>query len=748
MAERSASSQHPKPRRAAGKGSRKKGGHLAERIVAIIALVVVIAMLAVVIGGFVYYASVKLPDANQNYSSQTTTLYFRDGTTKLGELSIQNRTVVPYDKISDNMKNAAIAAEDRTFWTNRGISPKGIGRSLVAISRGGELQSGSTITQQYIKIRYLNSDQTMGRKLHELALAVKLSTEVSKEDILSGYLNTVYFGRGAYGVERAAEVFFGTTADQLTVPQSAMLAAMINNPSGLDPSNGDEAQQQLVERYDYVLDGMLQAGNISQEDHDSNYGKLPAIQQAKQADTYAGPNGFLINLAVKELESNGLTDAEINGGGLKIITTFDPAMQANAIKTAQDYTAQTIKNAKTNQDPSSLHVAIASVAVGTGEVYSLYGGPDYLTSQLDWATTARPAASTFKAWALIAGLRQGFGLNTVLNGNTFTPAGDQVSVHNDSNVNYGSVALLRATSFSMNTAFTDLVTRMKNGPASVVQAANDAGVPTADGWDLNNRIALGTAQVSPLSNASGFATIANDGRRNTTHVVKEAQDSSGKDVYVGNTNADQTIETGVAQTAQTGLESVVTSGTGTAAQALGRQVIAKTGTKDDGNETTSAWFVGATKQISTAVMYVVGDGNANLDPYSPSGSFSSGLYPARTWVSYMQEAMQGMPKETFDNRYSVSASPVPAQSQTQDNGYAQTPTSTGYTWPTATATSTGYTWPTATATSTGYTQQGYGGTTATATQAPAGQTATAAGAQANTPVGRAQEQAAATGAGR
>ncbi|MFZ2625407.1 MAG: transglycosylase domain-containing protein [Propionibacterium sp.] len=706
MADRHGASNQARPKRAAeaSSGRHATKGHLVGRVFMIIAIVVVLALLVVVVGGFAYYRSVKLPDPNQNFTSQTTTLYYRDGTTKLGELAVQNRTVVDYSKISDNMKNAAIAAEDRTFWTNRGVSPKGIARSLVAIARGEELQSGSTITQQYIKIRYLSSDQTVSRKLHELALAVKMSTEVSKEDVLAGYLNTVYFGRGAYGVERAAEVFFNTTSDKLTVPQAAMLASLINNPSALDPANGDAAKKQLVERYNYVLDGMLQAGNISQSDHDSNYDKLPDVQPTSQSDTYGGPNGFLIAMAVQELKDNGFTDSEINGGGLKVITTFDPTMQASAIKTAQDYTAKAIKNAKTTQDAKNLHAAIASVAVGTGEVYALYGGPDYVTSQLNWGTTARPAASTFKAWTLLAGLRQGYGLSTVLNGNTFTPTGDTVSVHNDSNVNYGSVTLLKATSYSMNTAFTDLVTRLNDGPSSVVKAANDAGVPTSDGWDLNNRIALGTAQVSPLSNATGFATIANDGKKNTTHVVKEVHDANDKVIYSGKTDSTQTVEQSIAQNAQTGLESVVTSGTGKTAQALDREVIAKTGTKDEGDDTTAAWFVGSTKQISTAVMYVAGDGNENLDPYSPSGAFESSLYPADTWLDYMESAMKGLPNENFSGLNNVKSSATATASSTYypnsgnqnsgDDGTEQTPSysqqtagaATTYQQPTAAAT--------------------------------------------------------------
>ncbi|MBE6476662.1 MAG: penicillin-binding protein [Propionibacteriaceae bacterium] len=633
----------------------RKGGK--KRIAAIAGMVVAgLVVLALIVSG-IFYASVKLPEPNEDYTTQTTSIYYRDGSTLVGELSVQNRTEVEYSAMSENIKNAVIAAEDRSFWTNHGISPKGMVRSLWAIARGQDLQSGSTITQQYIKIRYLTSAQTMSRKLKELALAVKINKTVSKEEILTGYLNTVYFGRGAYGVEQAAQTWFDTNAAGLDPAQSAMLSALINSPSALDPSNGDEAAAQLLERYQYVLDGMLEADSISQADHDAAYDALPETAPVAADDTYGGPSGFLMTMVQSELLDAGLTDEQISGGGLKVTTTFDATMQNAAVETAQDYTTRAVANAPTEGlSEDDLHIAIASVAVGTGEVYALYGGPDYLTSQINWATTARPAASTFKAWALLAGLEQGFGLGTTLNGSTFTPAGDPVVVHNDSNVNYGNVSLLQATSYSMNTAFTDLVTTMEDGPQSVIDMANAAGIPTGEGWDINNRIALGTAQVSPLANATGFATIANDGKANTTHVVQSVTDAGGETLYTGDTSSTQAIDENVAQNAQTALESVVTSGTGTTAGQLGRDVIAKTGTKDDNDsETISAWFVGATKQVSTSVMFVAGDGNADLNPYSPYGSFSSGLYPANTWEDYMEVATAGMDYEYFSGLNNIGA---------------------------------------------------------------------------------------------
>lgn len=644
-----------KPSGVPARRGKRGAGHWAGRIGRYAGIVVLALLLIGMLAGYLFYANTKLPNPNGDFSTQTTSLYYRDGTTKLGDLSIQNRTVVGYDQIAQPMKDAVVAAEDRTFWTNRGISPRGMTRAVWAILRGGDVQGGSTITQQYIKLRYLTSERTMTRKLNELALAVKMNNQMSKPDILGGYLNTIYFGRGAYGAEKGAETYFGVQAKDLSVPQAAVLAAMINNPSIYDPELDADNRARLQDRYNYVLDGMLEMGTISQAEHDQDYGKLPEIRPIQQPDTYGGPKGFLMTMAENELMANGFTSAQINGGGLNITTTFDAAAQAAAEQVAQKYTAQAAQNAPTPQDPANLHVGLASVQVGSGELLALYGGPDYVASQFNWGTIPRPAASTFKAWTLLAALRQGFSLNTVLNGSTFTPPGDTMPVSNDSHVNYGKVTLAKATAYSMNTAYTDLVGKMANGPASVVKAANDAGVPSGPGWDLNNRIALGTAEVSPVSNATGFATVANDGSYVATHVIKEVRDSSGKVLYSASVPANQTVENAVARTAQNALEGVVTSGTGTTAKKLNRDVIAKTGTAGVGNATVSAWFVGATKQVSTAVMFVAGDGSADLNPYRGPGyaSFSSGEYPAQAWLDYMQVATQGQPVEKFNTLKAV-----------------------------------------------------------------------------------------------
>ena len=562
---------------------------------------------------------------------------------------MQNRQSIPYKTMPEDLRNAVVSAENRTFWTDPGISVKGMVRAAWAIAHGGEMQGGSTITQQYIKVLYLSQERTMSRKFKELLLAVKMGKEVSKQDILAGYLNTIYFGRGAYGVQAAAKAFFYTDASKLTLSQSAVLAAVLNSPANFDPKGGVAARERLLQRYRYVLDGMLEAGNITQAQHDEAYRQLPKFPKVPDYNRWAGTDGYLMKMVHDELIARGFSDQQIKGGGLKVTTTLDRNDQKAAVAAGQKYKRIAGRNAG-SKGAENLHPALASVDVKTGGVLAIYGGDDYISNTRNWARTPRPAASTFKTYAAVAGMRHGFSLRSRLEGDAFTPDGDATEVRNENNRNYGTVSMRRAIAKSINTAFVDMVSRMKDGPKDVVQAANAAGVPKGTGWDLNNRIALGTAEVSPLAQAGGYATIANDGKKATPHVVGKVVDQSGKVVYHAPSPSEQAIEADISHDVSYALQSVVEEGTGRIVADFDHHVAAKTGTSGVGDEVTAAWFVAYTKQISTAVMFVAGDsGNEDLNRYAREGasSFYGGGYPAQTWVDYMATAMKGMPDESF-----------------------------------------------------------------------------------------------------
>ncbi len=631
--------------------ARKKGG--AKRVIgriftALLALGLVLGIIASIAVG-VAYKRTELPDPDKDFLTNTTFVYYKDGKTKLGSFSVQNRQTLAYKDIPQSMKEAVVAAENRTFWTDRGISPKGIIRSTWTIVRGGEVQGGSTITQQYIKILYLSSERSMKRKFKELLLAIKMNKSTSKEEVLGGYLNTIYFGRGAYGVQAASRAYFNKDAKKLTTPEAAVLSSVLNNPSMYDPSAAKGNKANLLERYRYVLQGLTDMDKITEQQRVKWSKSLPKLPDVPLNSRFGGPKGFLLNMVKQELLNEGFTESEIMGGGLTIVTTFDDKAMDAAVKTAQKYTKEAAKNA--GKKTSTLHAAIASVEVGTGEVLAVYGGPDYVSNSRNWATTDRPTASTFKTYAAAAGLQDQFSLRSVLNGNTFTPTGDGVPIRNEFSYQYGPVTLTKATADSINTAFVDLVQKMPDGPKKVIKAATDAGVPKGAGWDPNNRIALGTAEASPLEMANGYATFANNGERAQTHVVKSVKNARGKKLYTAKVATKKAFDEGVARDVTYALSSVVEQGTGRRVQTLGRPVAGKTGTAGVKDDIVSAWFVAYTPQVSTAVMYVAGDGgNNDLDPYARPGdsTFFGGTYPALTWTDYMGVVMQDLPIKQFD----------------------------------------------------------------------------------------------------
>ena len=596
------------------------------------------------------YSTLELPDPNRDFQTNTSFVYYADGSAKIGSFQVQNRQSISYEEMPQYVKDAVVAAENRTFWEDPGISVTGLFRAalgLVGISTGGtESGGGSTITQQYIKIMYLTQEKSFTRKAKEILLAAKMGQELTKEQILEGYLNTVYFGRGAYGIQAAALAYFNKSAGKLTLAESVALAAILNSPGNLDPANGKTEAADLLERYQYTLNGMVELGMITESQKSEIYSSLPKFPEAKSSSQMGGTKGFLLSMVQKELLRAGFTEEEISGQGLKIVTTFDKAAQAAAVDAAQ---ASALQAASGNKKAAAkLHPAIASIDNATGGVVALYGGADYVKSQWNWATNPRPTGSTFKPYALTAALRNEWTLNDKLNGNTFTPDGDSRPVRNAGGANYGRITLQTATTKSVNTAYTDLVSQIENGPEEVISAALDAGLPESTDWDPSNRIPLGRTEVSPLNQASAYSTFANQGVHRTPHVVAEVFDAQGRSIYATDTVGSPTIDTDIATDVTYALTKVTQDGTGYRASQLGYEVAGKTGTYyvgDNGrSETRAVWFVGFTKQISTAVMFVKGDQGTDDLGY---GWYGSG-WPLTTWLAYMKTAMDGMEHESFD----------------------------------------------------------------------------------------------------
>lgn len=662
-----------------GAKPRKRWGR---RIFAVLSVLVVLGLVSATAVVAVGYTTTKLPNPNADFETATSFVYYGDGKSELGSFAIQNRQPLDFDKMPQTIKDAVVAAENRSFWTDKGISIRGMTRAAWTIARGGSLQGGSTITQQYIKIKYLYSSQTATRKFKELFLAYKINKQLTKEQILEGYLNTIYFGHGAYGIQAASRAYFDEDAKDLSVKQAAVLASVINNPTYFDPSD-KEGKQNLLDRYRYVLTSMGETGAITAATATKDAAKLPKFPDVPTNERYGGPKGFLLKLVENELAAAGFSSDQINGGGLKITTTFDKDAQNAAVKAAQDNT-EASANAS-GQKAKNLHAAVASVEVGTGEVIALYGGPDYVKNSRDWATTARPTASTFKAYALAAGLDDGYSLRSTFHGSSFNLPGDPIIVRNENSESYGyQTTLLNATTYSINTAFVDMITTMKDGKAKTEKIAEDAGAPKGQGWDAQPRnIPIGTPEVSPLNQASAYATFANDGTAVADHVVREVQDANGKVIYKADPKEKRAVSEDVAHDVTFALSNVVEQGTGRTVQTLNRPVAGKTGTNgvDDGqggNVVNSSWFVGYTKQISTAVMYVAGNaGTSSLDVYKRPGdsTFFGATYPALTWAQYMETATEGQPVKQFDDPAYVNASSAPQPSPTYQSQSSSSPPS-------------------------------------------------------------------------
>ncbi|HMO10850.1 MAG TPA: transglycosylase domain-containing protein, partial [Actinotalea sp.] len=326
--------------------------------------------------------------------AQTSTVYYADGTTEMGTFGVQNRVILPADEIPQLMKDAVVAAEDRTFYENPGVDPVGILRALYVNLRYGERQGGSSITQQYAE-RYYHSESITSYtgKLQEAVLAIKLDRQQDKDQIVSNYLNTIYYGRDSYGIETAAQSYFGVSARDLTRSQSALIAGVIPSPNNFDPRVSPE---QAERRWNYVMDGMVATGAISQAERDAE--AYPQVIEWSRSDTYAGTRGYLLQMVRDEIIAKaGIAEDQLDQRGYSIVTTIDPGLQGMLEQAVAEMPADRAPN---------LRVAGVTLSPNDGAILGLYGGPDYLTQARNAVTQeGAQAGSTFKPFTLAAYLQ-------------------------------------------------------------------------------------------------------------------------------------------------------------------------------------------------------------------------------------------------------------------------------------------------------------------------------------------------------
>ena len=600
---------------------------------------------AIFLGGFgfvagstlfaIAYFTVSIPDPNAYVNSQATIIQYANGE-EIGRMGAQNRTIVSLTKIPLHLREAVMAAEDRDFYSNKAFSPIGILRALKNNLLGGSLQGGSTITQQYAKTAFLTPDRTIQRKIRELVIAIKLENQLSKDEILENYLNTIYFGRGSYGVQTASLQYFNRSVDQLSVSQAVVLASILRSPGLYDPAFNKDNRPRLENRFAYVVKGMTEKGWLTEKEAAKL--KIPYIAPRATSGSLSGPKGHLIEAVRKELIKFGFTEDQIMVGGLVVKTTL--------VQQAQQAAVDAVNKQGPTKAPDNLHIGLVAVRPGTGEIIAMYGGKDYLTRQLNDATQAiAQAGSTFKPFALIAGLQQGIPLTSMWNGDspqTFDDAGKPYPVANYGFEGWGQISLLKATGSSVNTVYVPLGIQV--GPENVVEAARRAGIPESIAMVPTPSVVLGVASPHVLDVANSYATFAANGIYAKPYLISQVLGSNKGVLYEGKPQTQEVFAADVMADLTYALKYVVTNGSGFAARKLNRPVAGKTGTSQSN---ASAWFSAYTPQLAASVALFRDDATQSLKGVGGLATVTGGSFPARIWTAFMQGALKGEPVLNF-----------------------------------------------------------------------------------------------------
>ncbi|PZG23335.1 carboxypeptidase [Nonomuraea aridisoli] len=620
--------------------------------------VVVLACTVLATGLFgmimVAYASVSLPEETQAHAvEQGSIIYYRDGKTELARLGTK-REIVPLSKIPLHVQDAFIAAENRTFRTDPGISVSGIGRAVWSTVTGRQVQGGSTITQEMVRGYYdgLSQERTLQRKVKEIFVAIRAGKEMSKDEILSIYLNTIYFGRGANGIQAAAQAFFDKDVEKLTPAEGAYLAGRIQSPVAFDKAEAAKNWAPTRERFAYVIDGMAivdpaKYGQLRET------AKFPELAKPDRKEIFHGINGYMVDIVQRELEGRGISREKLRSGGYRVTTTFDKKLMQAAKKAVEG-------NLATLGD-KHIRANMAAVDPRNGQVIAFYSGRDYLKSFTNNAFDAyKQAASAFKPYVLAAWLENGYSLRSHVSGDGPVTLPGTKPIGNSHDVG-AAVQVDRATAESVNTAFATMAQEV--GLKAVERIAEGAGI---DKDNLEQAVedhaygmSIGAGLVTPVEQATGYGIFANGGVHHDAHVVISVKTFQGMAVMKEAGLPKTVISPDTAADATYAMQQVVKSGTaaGTALPG-GRPIAGKTGTN---NENKEAWFVGYTPQVSAAVgMYkevrrtdpktgkVVKDANGHpLSKEVSLGAIEGAGTPTEIWRDFMTIAMNGKPVVPF-----------------------------------------------------------------------------------------------------
>lgn len=585
------------------------------------------------------YNTTEVPEEAAVATAQTSRVYFADGKTEMGAFSEFDRTIVESDQISQHVKDAVVASEDSSFYENRGVSPRGIIRALINNLSGGARQGGSTITQQYVERYHTGTTTSYLGKVKEMVMALKIDQELSKDEILTRYLNTIYFGRGAYGIQEASQAYFGKDAADLNESEAALLVAVIPGPSAYDPAKNPEKAATLWSR---VIERQVnETQTLTAQEADAL--DFPETIEPKKTNLYGGTNGYLLKAVHDELLKNGLTEDQINTGGYTIVSTIDPAIQNNTVETINAL----------GKRPERNRVGTVTLDPATGAIRAMYGGPDYVSQSYNDATESRmQAGSIFKTFTLIALLEDGYPLSSRWDGNSPASFRGGWTVKNFNDTSYGRVSLEKATASSINTAYAEA--NLEIGPSRTRETAVKLGLPeNTPGLDDEAPNVLGTASPTVLEMAEVYQSIATKGVHRPAYIVQKV--TQGKDtVAYEHKNAEKRVlDEEVAINATVALQGPPSTGSARDLKKImdGRPVAGKTGTSESFR---SAWFVGFTPQLVTAVgMFqptADGKGEEPLTPFGGEDYITGSTFPTEIWGNIMARSLEGQEELDFPEK--------------------------------------------------------------------------------------------------
>ena len=598
----------------------------------------------------------SLTDQHEVSLAQTSSIYDSKGNLLAYLHGVENRTIISGDQIPQVLRNAVVAIEDERFYQHQGVDFQSVMRALVTNVKTQQTTEGfSTITMQLVGNLYLNrQDMSFNRKFDEMALAWQLERKYSKEEILDLYLNMVYFGSNAYGVEAAAKTYFAKEPAQLTLPEAALIAGLPQEPSGFSPRNHPD---KALARRNLVIDNMLKNGFITESEADAAL--LTPVKLAPYSPYTQVQEPYVVAYVRKQL-IDMFGEEKVFQGGLQVVTTIDPNYQ----KLATQAITSTLNQPK---DPSA---ALVSIESGTGYIRAMVGGIDYDASQFNLASQGRrQAGSAFKTFALAAAIEMGVDPATTYYMSmplelTVPGSTEKWKVKTYSGQGYGISTLLQATLRSDNTVYAQLA--LDVGADRIVDVAHRMGVTSY--LNADPAIVLGGLKygVSPLEMASAYSTLADNGVHVEPTIITEIKDATGKIIWKANPKRTQAISAGVAYAVTDILQQNVQSGTGTKAQ-IGRPAAGKTGTTQDNGD---AWFCGYTPHLSTSVW--VGYPDKVIPMNDVHGiAVTGGSFPAIIWQKFMNVA---------DRNYAQSNFSVPSvlvkYDPTWSSKYATWPSST------------------------------------------------------------------------